>query len=142
MSQITKNGEYTIDVKLTGGSGKAQIKSPAKLTVRDGEMKARIEWSSPSYDRMEIGDTEYYPINDGGNSQFEIYVPALDEEIPLRAETVAMSEPHMIDYSLYFDSVTAEAAHGGVSFFAVGAIAAAAAVLAAILERRHRSKNG
>ena len=141
MTKITENGEYMIDVNLTGGSGKAKITSPVKLTVRDGEMNARIEWSSPSYDRMDVGETSYYPVNDGGNSQFDIYVPALDEEIPIRAETVAMSEPHMIEYSLYFDSATARSVRGGTSFFVVGVIAVAAAALAVILERRHRSKN-
>ena len=66
-------------------------------------MPATIVWSSPHYDQMVVDGTQYLPVNDSGNSTFEIPVTALDEDLPVQAETTAMSEPHMIDYTLRFD---------------------------------------
>ena len=40
-----------------------------------------------------------------GNSEFQIPV-TLDEDVAVSALTVAMSQPHLIDYTLHFDSVT------------------------------------
>lgn len=45
-------GEYTVDVALEGGSGKASVQSPTKVTVKDGKITATIIWSSPYYDYM------------------------------------------------------------------------------------------
>ena len=100
-----KDGEYLIDVTLTGGSGKATITSPAKLFVENGVYTAQIEWSSPNYDLMIVDDVQFLPANTSGNSLFIIPVQ-LDTEMAVQAETVAMSEPHLIDYTLYFDSST------------------------------------
>ena len=74
--------------------------------AEDGVMVATIEWSSPNYDKMIVLGEEYLPINRAGNSTFIIPVPALDEDLAVQAETTAMSEPHMIDYTLRFDSST------------------------------------
>ena len=56
-------------------------------------------------DKMTADGVDYAPVNDGGNSTFVIPV-TLDEDIAVSAETVAMSTPHTIDYTLYFDSST------------------------------------
>ena len=97
-------GEYQVGVTLEGGTGRASIESPAKLVVADDKMTATIVWSSPNYDQMVVDGTQYLPVNASGNSTFEIPVAALDEDLPVQAETTAMSEPHMIDYTLHFDS--------------------------------------
>ena len=97
--------EYTIAVSLSGGSGRASIASPTTI-VKDGDSyTATITWSSSSYDKMTVDGTDYAPVNSDGNSTFEIPV-ALDTSIAVSAETVAMSTPHTIDYTLYFDSST------------------------------------
>lgn len=145
MGKSISDGEYTIEVTLSGGSGKASVSSPAKLTVEDGEMTAEIEWSSSSYDYMEAGGREYYPENQDGNSMFIIDVDALDKEIPVRAETVAMSKPHMIDYTLYFDSSTVRSeGHGNGSILgllAVSAILIGVAVVSIIRKKKsHENK--
>lgn len=101
------NGEYSIEVTLEGGSGKASVSSPARLIVSDEKMQAEIEWSSYHYDYMEVDGKDYYPINSSGNSLFLIDVAQLDTDIPIKAETLAMSEPHLIDYTIHFDSGTA-----------------------------------
>ena len=61
-------------------------------------------WSSSSYDKMVVDGTEYKPTNTSGNSTFDIPVSALDTDLAVSAETTAMSQPHMIDYTLNFDS--------------------------------------
>lgn len=99
-----EEGNYTADVSLEGGSGKATVESPAKLTVKDNEITAVIKWSSPNYDYMVVDGEKYEMRNKEGNSTFEIPVAGFDEPIPVKANTVAMSEPHEIDYTLKFDS--------------------------------------
>lgn len=105
-SSKPEDGEYTIEVALEGGSGKASVDSPCELTVKDGEMTARIQWSSPYFDYMMVDGEKYLPVNEEGNSAFEIPVSALDEALSVAADTTAMSEPHEIDYTLTFDSAS------------------------------------
>ncbi len=104
------DGEYTVDVALAGGSGRASVASPAKLTVENGLCTAEIEWSSPNYDYMKIGETQYLPVNAGGNSVFQIPVSVFDRPMAVIADTVAMSEPHEIAYTLTFSAESIEAA--------------------------------
>lgn len=99
-----KDGNYTAEVSLEGGSGKASVESPAKLTVKDNKITAVIKWSSPNYDYMVVEGEKYEMTNKEGNSTFEIPVAGFDKPIPVKANTVAMSEPHEIDYTLKFDS--------------------------------------
>lgn len=105
-SGAVADGEYTIGVTLSGGSGKATVESPAKLMVSGDKMIAVIVWSSPNYDLMVVDGEQYLPVPRAGNSTFEVPVSALDKDIAIQAETTAMSEPHMIDYTLRFDSST------------------------------------
>ena len=100
------DGVYTVDVNMEGGSGRASIESPAVLTVKNGKATAKIIWSSDKYDKMVVNYLEYTPEITDGHSLFEIPVSGLDYKMPVGAETTAMSEPHMIDYTLYFDSST------------------------------------
>ena len=99
------DGSYTIEVSLTGGSGRASVESPAKVVIENGKATATIVWSSPFYEYMLIGETRYDPIQEDGNSTFEIPVH-LDEDMAVSASTIAMSQPHLVDYTLYFDSKT------------------------------------
>ena len=109
-AEAPADGTYTCAVTLEGGSGRATVESPAALTVADGALTATIVWSSPNYDYMLIDGKKYLPINTEGNSTFVIPVAALDTALPVTADTVAMSTPHEIDYTLTFDSATLAAA--------------------------------
>ena len=100
------DGTYTCDVTLEGGSGRATVESPAALTVADGKMAATIVWSSPNYDYMIVDGEKYLPTNTEGNSTFEIPVSALDTALDVTADTVAMSTPHEIEYTLTFSSAS------------------------------------
>ena len=104
-----KDGDYTAAVTLAGGSGRAKVESPAALTVEDGLCTARIVWGSKNYDYMKVGETQYFPVNTEGNAAFEIPALWFDRPMPVIADTVAMSEPHEIAYTLLFDSNSLEA---------------------------------
>lgn len=94
------NGEYLVDVVLEGGTGRATIASPAKLSVVDGKAAVAVEWSSSSYDYMVVAGKQYKPANPSGNSIFQIPVLAFDEPFDVVADTTAMSEPHEVDYTI------------------------------------------
>ena len=98
------DGSYTCEVTLEGGSGRATVDSPAALTVADGKMTATIVWSSSNYDYMIVDGEKYLPTNTEGNSTFEIPVSALGTPLSVVADTVAMSTPHEIEYTLTFSA--------------------------------------
>ena len=100
------DGTYTADVALAGGTGRASVQSPAKLTVKDGQVTAKIIWSSKNYDYMKIGDTKYDTVIEDEHSTFEIPVSCFDWAMAVKADTTAMSEAHEIDYTLTFDSAS------------------------------------
>ena len=100
-----EDGEYSIQVDLEGGSGKASVTSPTLITVQEGSVTAHIQWSSSNYDYMIVDGEKYLPVNEeGGNSEFEIPVLAMDEAMPVIADTTAMGTPHEINYTLTFYS--------------------------------------
>ena len=101
-AETPADGEYNVNVVLEGGSGRATVDSPASLTVADGKMTATIVWSSPNYDYMIVDGEKYLPTNTEGNSTFEIPVAALGTPLSVTADTVAMSTPHEIEYTLTF----------------------------------------
>ena len=105
-----EDGTYTAEVTLEGGSGRATIESPATITVKDGVATASIVWSSPNYDYMIVDGKKLFPVNTEGNSVFEIPVASFDTELDVIADTVAMSKPHEIEYTLAFDSSTIKTA--------------------------------
>ena len=100
------DGTYTADVALAGGSGRASVESPAQLTVKDGNVTAKIVWSSKNYDYMKVGDTKYDAVIEDEHSTFEIPVSCFDWAMAVKADTTAMSEAHEIDYTLTFDSAS------------------------------------
>ena len=109
-SASLEDGTYTVEFTMEGGSGRAFIVSPATITVSGGVMTATLEWSSENYDYMIVDDEKYLPVNTEGNSVFEVPVSALDEPLVMIGDTVAMSQPHEIEYTLTFHSDTVVAA--------------------------------
>ena len=112
-AETPADGTYTCDVTLEGGSGRAAVDSPAALTVADGKMTATIVWSSPNYDYMLVNGEKYLPVNTEGNSVFEVPVEALDAPLTMIGDTVAMSTPHEVEYTVTFHSETLESAESG-----------------------------
>ncbi|MDO4405742.1 MAG: hypothetical protein Q4C07_00975 [Eubacteriales bacterium] len=102
------DGSYTIEVDMTGGTGRASITSPTTLTVIDGKAYATVLWSSPNYDYMIVGGEKIEPRNvkEGSNSSFLIPIEKFDEPFKVIGDTTAMSTPHEIEYELTFHQDT------------------------------------
>lgn len=103
---VPEDGTYTAAVTLEGGTGRASVESPAKLRCENGQFWATIVWSSSNYDYMKVDGVRYDLISTEGNSTFEIPVAAFDQKLDVIADTVAMSTPHEVEYTLFFDSST------------------------------------
>ena len=95
-----EDGEYQVEVAMEGGTGKASIESPAKMTVKDGNAVLTVIWSSEYYDYMLVDGEKYEPVNEEGNSTFEIPVKKLNEPFAVIGDTTAMSQPQEIEYKL------------------------------------------
>lgn len=108
-----EDGSYTIELTMEGGSGRASIQSPAQLAVAEGAATATLEWSSPNYDYMLVNGEKYLPVNTEGNSVFEVPVEALDAPLTMIGDTVAMSTPHEVEYTVTFHSETLESTESG-----------------------------
>lgn len=98
----TEDGVYTADLTFEGGSGKASILSPATVTIEGKKATATVQWNSPNYDYMLVDGEKYMPVNTQGDSVFEIPVAAFDEPLTVIGDTVAMSAPHEIEYTITF----------------------------------------
>lgn len=97
------NGEYSIEVSMTGGSGRASISSPTYLYVRKHHFYAKLVWSSSHYDYMIVGGRKYLnQADEGENSTFTIPVTAIDEPMIVKADTTALGDPMEIEYHLTF----------------------------------------
>ena len=137
-----EDGEYKIEVSLEGGTGRASIASPAVVRVSGKAGVAVIEWSSPDFDYMVLEGERYLPVNSQGNSVFEIPVLALDKELEVIADTVAMGSPHEILYTIVFHGDTMRKNGGGRERLAVVLVlAAAAGVSGCVFRYRHRRKH-
>lgn len=100
------DGTYQADVTLEGGSGRASVQSPAQMTVENGKVTATIVWSSSNYDYMKVDDIRYDAVIENDQSVFTIPVTCFDWKMAVVADTIAMSQPHEIDYALRFDSAS------------------------------------
>ena len=97
------NGEYSIQVDLEGGSGKASVSSPTLMLVKDGRMYAELQWSSSNYDYMIVdGEKFLNESEEGRNSGFTVPITVLDDKMEVIADTLAMGAPHEINYTLTF----------------------------------------
>lgn len=98
---------YDVPVELEGGSGRASVESPVRVSVSDNGISARLKWSSSHYDYMIVDGEKYYPLEgegaEEGHSVFDIPLKAMDDEIRVIGDTTAMSVPHEIEYTLKFD---------------------------------------
>lgn len=97
------DGDYSIEVSLAGGSGRASVTTPTWMNVQEGRAYARLLWSSPYYDYMILEGRKYLnETTDGGSSSFTIPITAMDAPMEIIADTTAMGDPVEIDYTLTF----------------------------------------
>lgn len=136
-----EDGEYTVEVDLEGGTGRASITSPAPLIVKDGCAYARIQWSSSNYDYMIVNDEKYLPVQNEGNSIFEIPITVFDKPMSVTADTTAMSTPHEIQYTLLFhsDSIPSSGVNYTMAVVIISIVVIAAIAAALIWGRRKKT---
>jgi iron complex transport system substrate-binding protein len=67
-------------------------------------------WSSKNYDYMIVDGIRYDNENDGGNSTFTIPVENTTEPLTVIGDTVAMSTPHEIEYTIIWGEKKTDAA--------------------------------
>lgn len=101
-----EDGEYQAELTMEGGTGKAYIQSPVSISIKDGNAEATLVWSSVNYDYMIVNEVKYMNETPGTESTFTIPVNDLNEPLDVIGDTVAMSTPHEIEYTLYFSDVT------------------------------------
>lgn len=98
--------ERTVEVELTGGTGKVKLASPTcVLESADGYL-VTIAFSSKNYDYMIVDGVKYTPVSVTDESVFEIPVKDLSKPLEVIADTVAMSTPHEIEYTITFKADT------------------------------------
>ncbi|HHT14837.1 MAG TPA: ABC transporter substrate-binding protein [Clostridiales bacterium] len=89
--------ETTASFTFTGGSGRTTI-SLTNLDETTG--LATISFSSSNYTQVKIDESIYLNENPSGDSTFTLPLTVNGQTL-ISAETVAMSQPRWIDYSLY-----------------------------------------
>lgn len=110
-----RDGNYTVEGVLKGGTGRVQIVSPISISVADGKATATIIWTSSYYEYMIIGDVKYLPDSKGEDTTtFRIPITSLDP-IPLVAQTTKMSKPYDIEYRIVFDAQTLKGEDQGIN---------------------------
>ena len=136
------DGNYTVEVTMEGGSGRATIESPTALSVEDGQAVAQITWSSNHYDYMIVGGEKYLPVSTDEHSVFEIPVAVFDEGMDVIGDTTAMSTPHEVEYTLTFasESVASVQSSGGNGMGGAGIAIVLALVVAAVSSMRLRRR--
>lgn len=102
--KVLADGLYTVQVTAAGGSGRAFLYSPAALNVENGSMTVTLVWSSSNYDYMIVDGVKYEPVTYEGGSTFQIPLKNL-EAMKVIGDTVAMSTPHEVEYTLTFGEV-------------------------------------
>jgi len=115
-----KDGKYYAELTFTGGSGKSSVLKDTSVTVIDGDGTLKVKWSSDKYDYMKVCGETIYPVTTEGGSEFIIPLVKVNEPFKVIADTVAMSEPHEIEYE--FTVIIKENNNGLLLYCAVGII--------------------
>ena len=103
----------TLSFAFTGGSGRVEI-SCGGMEEKDGQSVATVVFSSPNYSYVELDSVQYLPIEGAeGGTTFALPL-TLNGATAIRAETLAMGSPHVVEYTLYLytDGSDAAAAAG------------------------------
>lgn len=103
--QLT-DGVYTVEARLEGGSGKAEVESPAALYVEEGLVMAEITFGSANYDYVIVDGEKCQLLNEEGNSSFLIPVAGFDYNLPITVDSIALGKPRELDYTICFESAT------------------------------------
>lgn len=101
-----EDGTYQIDVVLGSEKGKAQVDSPALLTITDGQAYATIVFSSGKYDYVIADGQKQEAVEGAEKATFILPVSTLDRKVPITADSTVMIPATEIEYTLTFDSAS------------------------------------
>ena len=102
------DGSYKADdFSFEGGTGKTTITCEG-ITVKNGKTYATIKFSSDKFTKLVADGIEYQPISNDGGSFFEIPV-TLNKDMTITGTTMAMTEPHDIEYTIHITKADASA---------------------------------
>ncbi len=99
-AEINTETPRKVNITFEGGSGKAHVLSPVTITSKEGKSYATLVFSSKNYDYVKVGGIRFDNENPGGNSTFTVPVDSFDEPFVFIGDTVAMSKPHEIEYTI------------------------------------------
>lgn len=100
-STTLADGVYKPDAtRWSGGSGRLAYIRCNKITVRGGKAYATIEFSTGTYTHLKASGSTYSNKGGGSKSIFEIPIE-LNKNNTIIGRTVAMSQPHWVQYSIY-----------------------------------------
>ena len=101
-----EDGVYTIDVSLSGGSGKTQVESPATLTVEGGKAIARIAFTTAKIDFAVVNGVTLEPIAGEEYATFLVPVETLSRPTAIDVDCTVMKPATLVSYTLSFDADT------------------------------------
>ena len=105
-----------MDIGFEGGTGKAYIQSPVEVSCVDGDYSAVFVWSSENYDYMIVDGVRYDNENPGGPSTFTVSLENITDPLTVIGDTVAMSTPHEIEYTITWGETTVTSSENYDSF--------------------------
>ena len=86
------------------GAGRAKLASPARLTVKEGECRARIVFSTSKIDYLLLDGEKILPETTEGGAAFDIPVATFDRKISVIADSTAIQPATEVSYSIVFSS--------------------------------------
>ena len=93
------DGTYVPDnFSFSGGTGKTRITCPS-IVIENGVVYGNILFSSKKYTKINLNDKDYPVLSNENGSLFKIPV-ILNQDMVIKATTVAMTEAHDIDYTI------------------------------------------
>ena len=109
------DGLYSVEFTCEGGSGKGGVEA-VEAEVEDGQITTLcVYMTSPYYDYCIYYGEQYKNATGEGNSSFDL--PYVEESFLLTADTLAMSQPHEIDYTVTLDLDSMKPMEGGMGTF-------------------------
>ena len=90
---------------VSGPSGAGKSTVIRKMMAGREDIRFSVSATTRAPRDGEVDGKDYFPINADGNATFAVPV-VFDKDMTASAETVAMSEPHIIEYTLHFDAST------------------------------------
>jgi len=105
-NKVLSDGVYQVDVKLEGGSGRATVQSPTVMEVRNGKYFLTLVWNSKNYDYMVFNGVKYLNETPGEKSTFNFQILDYTQPLNVIADTVAMSVPREIEYTITLSNIS------------------------------------